>query len=164
MPKNCTNEINSPKFALGKYLWNVFKNRSNEIRTNKIIFYFSPVAVQLLLEQFGADPNLTNSLGMTALHDGVSRKDLEIVRTLIKFGADPTIKSIKDDKSPLDMAAEKDLNEISQVLKTSSYLHNNNALLNGKLDSVATELDSISLTPEVSIFLFKKKYNLLAQN
>ena len=133
-----------------------FKNRSNEIRTNEIrtneiIFYFSPVAVQLLLEQFGADPNLTNSLGMTALHDGVSRKDLEIVRTLIKFGADPTIKSIKDDKSPLDMAAEKDLNEISQVLKTSSYLHNNNTLLNGKLDSVATELDSISLTPEVSI-------------
>ena len=116
------------------------------------IFYFSPVAVQLLLEQFGADPNLTNSQGMTALHDGVSRKDLEIVRTLIKFGADPTIKSIKDDKSPLDMAAEKDLNEISQVLKTSSYLHNNNALLNGKLDSVATELDSISLTPEVSFF------------
>ena len=105
------------------------------------------------MEQFGADPNLTNSLGMTALHDGVSRKDLEIVRTLIKFGADPTIKSIKDDKSPLDMAAEKDLNEISQVLKTSSYLHNNNALLNGKLDSVATELDSISLTPEVSFFL-----------
>ena len=85
------------------------------------------------MEQFGADPNLTNSLGMTALHDGVSRKDLEIVRTLIKFGADPTIKSIKDDKSPLDMAAEKDLNEISQVLKTSSYLHNTNALLNGKL-------------------------------
>ena len=104
------------------------------------------------MEQFGADPNFTNSLGMTALHDGVSRKDLEIVRTLIKFGADPTIKSIKDDKSPLEMAAEKDLNEISQVLKTSSYLHNNNALLNGKLDSVATELDSISLTPEVSFF------------
>ena len=156
MPKDCTNEINGPKFAQGKYLWNVLKNRSNEIRTNEIrtneiIFYFSPVAVQLLLEQFGADPNLTNSLGMTALHDGVSRKDLEIVRTLIKFGADPTIKSIKDDKSPLDMAAEKDLNEISQVLKTSSYLHNNNTLLNGKLDSVATELDSISLTPEVSI-------------
>jgi hypothetical protein len=35
-PKNRTNEINSPKFAKGKYLWNVFKNRSNEIRTNEI--------------------------------------------------------------------------------------------------------------------------------
>ena len=115
------------------------------------------------MEQFGADPNFTNSLGMTALHDGVSRKDLEIVRTLIKFGADPTIKSIKDDKSPLDMAAEKDLNEISQVLKTSSYLHNNNALLNGKLDSVATELDSISLTPEVSFFLLILLKNLFNQ-
>ena len=34
--KNCTNEINNPKFAKGKYLWNVLKNRSNEIRTNEI--------------------------------------------------------------------------------------------------------------------------------
>ena len=30
------NEINSQKFAQGKYLWNVLKNRSNEIRTNEI--------------------------------------------------------------------------------------------------------------------------------
>ena len=117
--------------------------------------FFSAVAVQLLLEQFGADPNLINSLGMTALHDAVARKDAEIVRTLIKFGADPTIKSTKDDKSPLDMAEAKDLNEINQILKTSSYLHNN--ILNGKLDpAVADDAEnttsSISASPEVSFF------------
>ena len=91
---------------------------------------------------------------MTALHDAVSRKDLEIVKILVKFGADPTVKSKKDDKSPLDVAAEKNLNEISQVLKSSSYLHNN-GLLNGKLDSeIGTdENNSISLTPEVSVHL-----------
>ena len=31
-----TNEINSQKFPQGKYLWNVLKNSSNEIRTNEI--------------------------------------------------------------------------------------------------------------------------------
>jgi len=106
----------------------------------------SAMAVQLLLEQFGADPNLTNTLGMTALHDAVSRKDSEIVQILIKFGANPTIKSTKDGLSPLDMAEAKKLSEISQILKTSSYLHQsaqNN--LNGKSTE---DQNSISASPE----------------
>ena len=55
---------------------------------------------------------------------------------------------------PLDMAEAKDLNEINQILKTSSYLHNN--ILNGKLDPAVAECDaenttsSISASPEVS--------------
>jgi hypothetical protein len=36
LPKNSTNEINSSKFAKSKNLWNVLKNRSNEIRNNEI--------------------------------------------------------------------------------------------------------------------------------
>ena len=83
----------------------------------------SAITVQLLLEQFGADPNVTNSQGMTALHDAVLRSDTEIVKVLIKFGANPTIKNSKDDKSPIDQASDKE--DILQVLKTSSYLHNN---------------------------------------
>ena len=35
----------------------------------------SAITVQLLLEQFGADPNVTNSQGMTPLHDAVLRND-----------------------------------------------------------------------------------------
>ena len=60
---------------------------------------------------------------MTPLHDAVLRKDTEIVKVLIKFGANPTIKNSKDDKSPIDQASDKE--DILQVLKTSSYLHNN---------------------------------------
>ena len=78
--------------------------------------------VQILLEQFGADPNLTNAKGMTALHDAVIRGDLSIVRVLIKFGADPTICSrCSDEKSPLDLASDKE--EMQGVLRSSSYLH-----------------------------------------
>ena len=111
------------------------------------MFQYSATAVQLLLEQFGADPNLTNTLGMTALHDAVSRKDSEIVQILIKFGANPTIKSTKDGLSPLDMAEAKKLSEISQILKTSSYLHQNaQNNLNGK--GIENQ-NSISASPEV---------------
>ena len=62
----------------------------------------SAVTVQILLEQFGADPNLTNAKGMTALHDAVSRGDPNIVKVLVKFGADPTLAS-KTDKTALQL-------------------------------------------------------------
>ena len=60
---------------------------------------------------------------MTPLHDAVIRNDLEIVKVLIKFGADPTIKNTKDGKTPIDQAKDKE--ELLRVLKSSSYLHNN---------------------------------------
>ena len=47
-PKNCTNEINSPKFAYGKYLWNALKNRSNEICTNEILIRREPPIINML--------------------------------------------------------------------------------------------------------------------
>ena len=62
----------------------------------------SAVTVQILLEQFGADPNLTNAKGMTALHDAVQRGDPNIVKVLVKFGADPTLAS-KNDKTALQL-------------------------------------------------------------
>ena len=81
------------------------------------------ITIQLLLEQFGADPNVKNFQNMTPLHDAVIRNDLEIVKVLIKFGADPTIKNTKDGKTPIDQAKDKE--ELLRVLKSSSYLHNN---------------------------------------
>ncbi len=36
------------------------------------------VTVQILLEQFGADPNLQNNKGFTALHDSIKRGHLGI--------------------------------------------------------------------------------------
>ena len=88
------------------------------------------VTVQILLEQFGADPNVQNSSLMTPLHDSVTRGNLDIVRVLVKFGADPTLKSNKD-QTPMDLAASKNLSDILKVLKSSSYLHNGNSAENG---------------------------------
>ena len=81
---------------------------------------------QVLLEQFGADPNLANSVGMTALHDAVARAEPSMVKVLVKFGANPTLPRAKDNKTPLDLAAA-DMPEVSAILKTSSYLHNHEA-------------------------------------
>ena len=83
----------------------------------------SAVTVQILLEQFGADPNTLNSTGITPLHDAVTRGDINIVKVLIKFGANPTLKSVKE-KDPIDIAQEKNLSEVVKVLRSSSYLHN----------------------------------------
>ena len=57
---------------------------------------------------------------------------IDIVKVLIKFGADPTIQSY-DHKSALEMSAID--SDIYKVLKSSSYLHNN--LTNG-LSATAT--------------------------
>jgi len=46
--------------------------------------------VRILLEH-GANPNLRNFDGVTALHNAVFEKQIEVVRLLLKHGADPTI-------------------------------------------------------------------------
>jgi ankyrin repeat protein len=47
--------------------------------------------VRLLLEH-GADPNLRNYDGVTALHNAVYENQLDIVALLLEAGADPNIK------------------------------------------------------------------------
>lgn len=102
------------------------------------------VTVQILLEQFGADPNLKNAKGMTALHDSVLRGNLDIVKVLIKFGADPTITSLKNE-SALHLSRENP--EMLKTLKSSSYLHNN--LSNGGLGGSFKREDYSSSTEDV---------------
>lgn len=102
------------------------------------------VTVQILLEQFGADPNLRNAKGMTALHDSVLRGNLDIVKVLIKFGADPTIKSLKNE-SALHLSSQNP--EMLKTLKSSSYLHNN--LRNGGIVGGSLNRDDDSSTEDV---------------
>lgn len=47
---------------------------------------------------------------MTPLHDAVLRGDVGLVRVLVKFGADPTVRAIKgkhEGKSALDLAENR---------------------------------------------------------
>ena len=105
----------------------------------------SAVTVQILLEQFGADPNLTNAKGMTALHDAVTRGDPNIVKVLVKFGADPTIACSKE-KTALDLGSQSE--EMTKILKSSSYLHSS-SLVNG-VPPTATEKNTTPSTPNTA--------------
>ena len=50
------------------------------------MFSKSPAVTKLLLEN-GADPNLQNREGNTALHFSIARDDFETSKILIKWGA-----------------------------------------------------------------------------
>ena len=97
----------------------------------------SAVTVQILLEQFGADPNLTNAKGMTALHDAVTRGDPNIVKVLVKFGADPTLACSSKGQTALELSKSEDM---TKILKSSSYLHNS-SLVNGVPPTATTSTD-----------------------
>ena len=106
----------------------------------------SAVTVQILLEQFGADPNLTNAKGMTALHDAVTRGDPNIVKVLVKFGADPTIACSKE-KTALDLGSQSE--EMTKILKSSSYLHSS-SLVNGVPPTATEKENTTPSTPNTT--------------
>ncbi|MCX5827124.1 MAG: ankyrin repeat domain-containing protein [Deltaproteobacteria bacterium] len=58
--------------------------------------------VRLLLEH-GANPNMKNFDGVTALHNAVFEKQIDIVKLLLEYGADPTIKD-RFGNTPIDLA------------------------------------------------------------
>jgi len=61
-------------------------------------------AIVRLLLKYGANPNLRNFDGVTALHNAVFEKHIEIARMLIEHGADTSIKDRLGNK-PIDLAA-----------------------------------------------------------
>lgn len=115
----------------------------------------SAVTVQILLEQFGADPNLTNAKGMTALHDAVTRGDPNIVKVLVKFGADPTIACTTKEKTALDLSSHSE--EMTKILKSSSYLHSS-SLVNGVPPTATTgEKTTLPSTPNTATDVSEKE-------
>lgn len=73
--------------------------------------------VELLLEH-GADPNITNSLGETALY---CVSNLNSAKLLIKYGADVNAKT-KDGYTPLDHAIALQKNDIVNLLRENGGL------------------------------------------
>ena len=107
----------------------------------------SAVTVQILLEQFGADPNLTNAKGMTALHDAVTRGDPNIVKVLVKFGADPTLACSSKGQTALELSKSEDM---TKILKSSSYLHNS-SLVNGVPPTATTSSTSTDVSQKEAV-------------
>ncbi len=60
-------------------------------------------AVRYLVEELGADVNMRDANGYTALHHAASRGDNEMVRYLVEMGADVTVVS-RDGQTTADMA------------------------------------------------------------
>ncbi len=59
-----------------------------------------------LLIELGADPDIQNEDGDTALHDAIGRDNEKITKLLLDAGADPNIEN-KKGVSPLEMATDK---------------------------------------------------------
>jgi len=71
--------------------------------------------VRLLLEH-GANPNLRNFDGVTALHNAVFEKQIEIARLLIEHGADPAIQD-RLGNNPVDLARRSSNPHLIQLFK-----------------------------------------------
>ena len=71
-----------------------------------------PDIVQYLIES-GSDVNAKGN--ETALHQASEMGNLEVVKILLKNGADPDIKSV-DGKTPKDVAMENNHDDVVQIL------------------------------------------------
>jgi hypothetical protein len=73
---------------------------------------------RLLLEH-GANPNIRNFDGVTALHNAVFEKHIEIVTLLMEYGADPAIQD-RLGNTPLDLAKRSSDPRLIQLLNRNS--------------------------------------------
>ena len=76
------------------------------------------------LVQAGVEVDHVNNLGWTALHEAIilgdgSRRYVDTVRVLVAAGADVTLRSGRDQVSPLDHARSRGHDEIAAVLQAA---------------------------------------------
>ncbi|HEV8052103.1 MAG TPA: ankyrin repeat domain-containing protein [Parachlamydiaceae bacterium] len=84
---------------------------------HQAVFMGKALLVGYFLEELKINPNLKNpETGMTALHYAVQEKQICMIDTLIKAGADFTLKD-KWQRTPLDIAKKIKCNEISEKLE-----------------------------------------------
>lgn len=69
---------------------NLLKNKTR--KQIRLCLLFVNVFTILNYTARGAYVNVMNGVGCTPLHDAVKRKDLQVVKELLSYGADPSIK------------------------------------------------------------------------
>lgn len=80
------------------------------------------VKIAGLLLKYKGDPNAVQSEGNTPLHLACLKGDAELVRMLLKHGADPNMRNLVCRRTPLHIAVEEDHKEIVRALmKNGAY-------------------------------------------
>ncbi|XP_012226364.2 L-asparaginase 1 [Linepithema humile] len=90
------------------------------------------------LKGYGADISQINADGRTALHIACCEGDINVVRRLLKMGANVHVKD-RFDRTPLTDAIEYDHHEIIKVLlQCGAHLHGNALLIGARMCAAAT--------------------------
>lgn len=103
------------------------------------------------LVQAGVDVDHVNNLGWTALHEAIilgdgSRRYVDTVRVLVAAGADVTLRSRRDDVSPLDHALAKGHDEIADLLRAVLGADRARRTADQRLLAAATDGDATAAT------------------
>eukprot|EP01133_Synstelium_polycarpum_P005691 gene5691-6575_t len=121
------------------------QNNNGETPLHKAIFNNSVrlLMVYVLLKN-NANINLVNSAGESALHYAVHLGRVDVLKTLITAGADPTLVSTKSRKTPLILAEENGNLEIIDLLKRLESSTNVPAITPGAMD-LLKELENMDI-------------------
>jgi catalase (peroxidase I) len=108
-------------FATGTVDPHAVESSSGRTALHKAAFWDHKAMCTFLLADAKINPNAKDGKGDTALHDAARFGHVEIVKILLKGGADATIAN-KAGQTPVDIARLQDMTEVLQVLQTRSRL------------------------------------------
>ena len=112
--------------------------------------------VKILLEN-GFDVNCQNIMGETPLHIAIAKRNIELIKLLIKYEPDTTLCTIKNNSTVMDYAEISNDNQIitlinklnfinnKKIIKSeiADYINQNMAIVNSSSDSSVSKINSI---------------------
>ena len=99
------------------------------------------VGLQMVLDH-GGDPNAPTLWGYTALHQSIRRDNgMQLIRPLMEFGADPTLKNNSDGRTAFQIAAQRGRGDALRLFEQHGFALN----LEGHLEGVDALIASCAL-------------------